>query len=115
MIRELTCIICPRGCHLQIDDDLNVSGNHCPRGAIYAKSELTDPRRTLTTTVRLLGKERTRLSVKTSAPIPKGLMLKAMDELASVVMKAPVAIGDIVLRDVCGTGISVIATRTVKE
>ena len=62
-MKELICIICPRGCHLTVDDELNVSGNTCPRGAVYAKQELTHPTRTLTSTVRVVSKTEAMLPV----------------------------------------------------
>ena len=70
-MKELTCIICPRGCHLVVDDELNVTGNTCPRGAVYAKQELTHPTRTLTSTVRIESEIEVSLPVKSDKPLPK--------------------------------------------
>lgn len=69
--KTLICIVCPRGCHLEVDENFNVTGNFCKRGIAYAKEELTTPTRTLTSTVIIRGGVIPRLSVKTSAPIPK--------------------------------------------
>ena len=113
MEREMTCIICPRGCHLKVDADLNVTGNFCPRGAAYAKQEILDPRRTLTTTVRVESELLGVCPVKTIAPIPKDSVLDAMKEINKVTLKPPVHIGDIVVKDILGTGVDVVATRDI--
>ena len=115
MALDLTCIICPRGCHLHIDDDLNVTGNSCPRGAAYAKQEVLDPRRTLTSTVKCHSKLLRVCPVKTSAAMPKGKVLEAMKEVDKVTLVPPVHIGDVVIHDLCGTGVDLVATRDIEE
>nr|MCR5492023.1 DUF1667 domain-containing protein [Bacilli bacterium] len=71
MATELTCIICPRGCHLKVDDEMNVTGNSCPRGAAYAKQELTNPTRTITSTVKCDSKVLSVCPVKTKDAVSK--------------------------------------------
>ena len=115
MATDMTCIICPRGCHLHIDDDLNVTGNFCPRGAAYAKQEVTDPRRTLTTTVRCHSELLEVCPVKTIAPIPKGKVFDAMKEANDVVLVPPVHIDDVVKANIAGTGIDLVATRDIEK
>ena len=115
MERELTCIICPRGCHLKIDDNLNVTGNFCPRGAAYAKQEVLDPRRTLTTTVHCESELLNVCPVKTDGTIPKGLLLQAMEEVNKVTLTPPVEVGQVVIEDLLGTGIPLVATRRIDE
>lgn len=115
MAKDMTCIICPRGCHLHIDDELNVTGNFCPRGAAYAKQEVTDPRRTLTSTVRCHSELLEVCPVKTIAPIPKGKVFEAMAEVNRVNLVPPVHIGDVVIRDIAGTGIDLVATRDIEK
>ncbi len=112
-MKELICIVCPKGCHLQVDEaqDYHVTGNHCPRGEEYGKMELTHPTRVVTSTVRCTGGTHPRCPVKTDAPIPKGLIFQAVRCLDGVELTAPVHAGDIVVPDVCGTGVSFIATR----
>ncbi len=112
-MKELICIVCPRGCHLSVDDENGyaVSGNRCPRGAEYGKRELVSPTRVITSTVRLAGAEYSRCPVKTDGAIPKALIFDAMALLNGVELTAPVRIGDVVIRDVLGTGVSFIATR----
>ena len=78
-IRKMICITCPRGCHLEVDDEtLTVRGNTCEKGAEYGKNEVTNPRRVLTSTVKLEGGSYCRLPVKTAGAIPKGLLFDAM-------------------------------------
>lgn len=110
---ELICITCPRGCHLKVDENLNVTGNSCPRGAIYAKAELTHPVRMVTSTVLVESKTECRVPVKTKDPIPKELIFKVMDEINKVKIKAPVKIGDVVIKDVLGSGVDIIATKNI--
>ena len=113
MIRKMICITCPRGCHLEVDTDtLAVRGNRCPKGEQYGKTEVTDPRRVLTSTVRLEGVPGAcRLPVKTAAPIPKGMLLAAMDALNGVTVTAPVVVGQVVLSDIAGTGVDLVACK----
>ena len=110
---ELTCIICPNGCHLIVDDNLNVTGNKCPRGVVYGKQEVTNPTRTVTSTVKCDSKKLRVCPVKTCDAIPKGKMFDVMRGLAAVELQAPVAVGDIVLSDIAGTGANLIAAKTM--
>lgn len=110
---QIICITCPKGCHLQVDEEngYQVTGNSCPRGEAYGKNELKNPVRTLTSTVRLSGARTPRLPVKSSAPLPKGKIFDAMRLLDSVTVKAPVAVGQVLLADVFGTGVDIVATK----
>lgn len=113
-MRELTCIVCPRGCRLQVDEKtLQVTGNACPRGIPYAQSELTDPRRTLCTTVRTDSKEYPRLPVKTATTIPKDQLMAAMAVINELTVKLPVKMGDVLIADLLGTGAALVATRSL--
>lgn len=112
---QMTCIVCPIGCALTAEKDENgaikVTGNSCPRGAKYAESELTFPVRTMTSTVRTDKGEM--LSVKTSAPIPKDKVREAAKALAGITAKCPVKIGDVIVKDILGTGSDIIATKNI--
>ena len=91
MKRELTCIICPRGCRLSVDIDNNtvsVSGNACPKGEKYGIEECVHPTRTLTSVVRVENRENTMLSVKTAAPIPKEHVFDAVEIIKKTTAKA---------------------------
>ena len=110
-MKELTCIICPRGCHLTIDDQLNVTGNFCPRGEKYAKEEITNPKRTLTSTVKCDSSIFPVVPVKTVPAIPKDKIFDCMEVVNKTFVNVPVHIGDIIVEDICGTGCNLVATR----
>ncbi len=111
-MKELICIVCPRGCRLRVSEDgSQTEGNACPRGAAYAQAEVTNPTRTLTSTVRVLGGLRQRLPVKTASPIPKSLLGAAMKELRELRVQAPVREGAILIPDLLRTGVPLVATR----
>ncbi|HNY74540.1 MAG: DUF1667 domain-containing protein [Bacilli bacterium] len=114
-MKELICILCPRGCRLKVDDDLNVTGNFCPRGILYAKTEMTNPTRIITSTVKIKAKNAVRLSVKTAQAIPKGKMFDCMRELDKVMVEAPIRIGDVIVYNICETGVDVVATKDIEE
>ena len=110
---ELVCITCPRGCLLtaqETDGGIEISGNFCPRGEEYGKQELTKPVRVLTALMRLQDTEKP-VSVKTDRPVPKAKLFECASEIYHTHPKAPVHRGDILIRDLCGTGSNVIATR----
>jgi len=113
---EITCINCPVGCRLSVELEngqvVSVTGNTCPRGVTYAKQECVDPLRMVTAVVPVAGSDMP-LSVKTRTPIPKKLIAECMKALANVELKAPIAAGSVVVADVCGTGVDVIATKSV--
>ena len=111
MKRTLTCIVCPRGCTVTVEENMTVTGNGCKRGAEYAIAECINPTRTVTATVRVANREDTMVSVKTAAPVPKGEMFTVMKKLRTMTVSAPIAIGDVILKDVFGT--EVIATKNI--
>lgn len=113
--RELICICCPRGCHLSIDKNLNVKGNFCPRGATYAKEEVTCPKRVVTSSVAIKHASLPLCPVKSLLPIPKEKVFMAIEELSEVTIEAPVEVGDIVLKDLSGTGVPAVATRRMER
>ncbi len=112
-MKELICIVCPKGCHLKVDEENGcaVTGNNCPRGAEYGKVELTNPTRVVTSTVRCVGGAHPRCPVKTDRAIPKGMMFEIMSALDGVELTAPVRVGQVVIENVCGTGANVVAAR----
>lgn len=106
MKRELTCIICPRGCPLTVtvqDGSATVQGNACPKGAVYGTDECLHPTRTLTSTVRVTNRTDTMVSVKTASPIPKEKLSDAMKRIRSLQIDAPVSLGTVVLEDLFGS------------
>lgn len=114
---HLICIVCPKGCHLNVDEEngFRVTGNGCPRGAAYGAKELTNPTRVLTSTVRISGAAYPRCPVKTDRPIPKGMMQKAAEELNGIRLAAPVKRGDIAAADYLGTGANLIVTKDMER
>ncbi len=114
MKRNMICIICPRGCSLCAEihtDQITVTGNACPRGREYAVTECINPVRTVTATVRVLNRCNTMASVKTSTPVAKDKMMDVMRVLRETQIKAPVHIGDVILKDICDSDI--VATKAV--
>jgi len=111
---KIICITCPKGCHLTVDEvTFEVTGNNCPRGIVYGKNELTAPVRVLTSTVSVEGGEICRCPVRSQSPLPKEKIFDAMRQLRKVTLAAPVKIGDVVVENVCGTGVNIIATRNI--
>lgn len=114
-MKELICIMCPKGCHLQVDDELNVTGNTCPRGVTYGKQEVTDPRRYLTSTVKLNSKNYRRLPVISSGDLPKDKVSEVVKFLDTVTVTPPVKVKDVIVTNVLGLGVDILATRTIEE
>ena len=114
-MKELVCIVCPRGCRLKVDEenDFAVTGNTCPRGAEYGRNEIMAPTRVLTSTVRLTGASLRRCPVKTDRPVPREKLLEIMSLLNDVELTSPVTIGQEVITNVCNTGANVIVTRNL--
>lgn len=113
-MKELICITCPRGCHLKIDEDLNVTGNSCPRGEAYAKSEMTHPVRMVTSTMKVENGLTDRVSVKTQSAIPKELIFDVMKEINHITLHAPIHRGDVAIENVCNTHVNVVVTKDVE-
>ena len=114
-MKEMTCIVCPRGCPLSIDlDTLEVTGNTCPRGAMYAKNEVTNPTRTITSSVRVNNRENQLVSIKTTNPVPKGMIMQVMEEINKVSVPAPTHIGDVVIHNVLGLeDVDIVITKNI--
>ena len=112
--RELICIGCPMGCMLTVEmngaEVVSVTGNTCPRGKVYAEKEVTNPTRIVTSSVRVSGGDRVSVSCKTKSDIPKGKIFDVCRELKEVVAEAPVKIGDVLVENVAGTGVAIVAT-----
>ena len=111
----MTCIACPVGCQLEVDADgghvIKVTGNKCEKGPVYAKQEIENPMRILTSTVRTKGLELKMLPVRTNKPIPKELLAKAMEEITKIVAKEPVQAGSVIVKNFLDTGTDLISTR----
>ena len=116
MTRNLTCIICPQGCNLKVEIKegkvTSVEGNTCKRGYDYAVSEVTNPVRTLTSTIKLENGDM--LPARTDKPIPKDLIFKCMEEINKITVKTPVNIGQVLIKNILGTGSNIISTKAIK-
>ncbi|KIR03017.1 hypothetical protein P261_01832 [Lachnospiraceae bacterium TWA4] len=114
--QELICIGCPMGCPLTVEMEgkevKSVAGYTCKRGKVYAEKEVTNPTRIVTSTVKVIGSSLTAMvSVKTKEDIPKGKIFECVQALKGLTVQAPVAIGDVILANVAGTGVDIIATK----
>jgi len=114
--RNLTCIVCPRGCALTVHFDgagkiLSVEGNACKRGVVYAEKECTHPERTVTSTVRTEGGAV--VAVKTATTVPKEKVFAVMKEINAARAPKSVSIGDVIIENVAGTGVAVVATANI--
>ena len=123
MKKTFTCVVCPIGCELTVEydennhsaDSIKVTGNTCPRGEKYAKTEIVSPERTLTSTVRTNSDILPMLPVKTSSPIPKDKLFEAMAVLNKVTVSVPVKTGDVIISDFITEGINLVACRSVSK
>ena len=118
MKKTFTCIICPNGCSLDVDYDwqnIIVKGNLCKRGEIYAKEEIIAPKRTISSSVRLIDGDMEIVSVRLSSPVPKSMIFPIMEVIKKTRVTAPVHIGDVLIHDVLSTGADVIATRNAER
>lgn len=114
--KQLPCIVCPMGCELEITLDGNgkiekIEGNRCKRGIKYGESEVLNPVRTITSTVKVSGGMYNVCPVRTDGEIPKEYIFKCMDEINGVVVKAPIKVGQVIIENVLDTGVNLIATR----
>ena len=96
---------------MEAGEVISVTGNTCKRGDVYARKEVTNPTRIVTSTVRVSGGDADMVSVKTKEDIPKGKIFECVKALKSVEVPAPVYIGDVLVKDVAGTGVDIVATK----
>lgn len=119
MRKELLCIVCPTGCRLTAEYDeggsITVTGNGCARGVAFAKDEITCPTRSLTTTARTIFPDAPVLPVRTAGDIPKERIADAMKAINSIVIQERVGVGDVVIKNLLGSGVDVIATGDILQ
>lgn len=112
---EITCTVCPMGCHINVEQTLNgiiLSGQGCHRGELYVRDEAVAPKRILTGVVRVFDSMKV-LSVKTASAIPKEKIFEAMTEMQELEVQGPIKIGQVLIPDLAGTGISLVATKNI--
>ncbi|WBW99248.1 DUF1667 domain-containing protein [Oceanirhabdus sp. W0125-5] len=118
--QDLVCIVCPMGCRMTIEKDessqlgYKVTGNTCKRGVTYAVKEVTNPTRVICTTVIIEDFYLKRLPVRTDGEVPKNMIFDCMMEINKTKVKTPINVGDIIVEDLLGTGVNVIASRSAK-
>ena len=111
--RNLTCIVCPMGCRMTVEetpDGLRVTGNTCPRGEKYAIQEVTLPTRVITSSVKLTGGALPLCPVKTASAVPKAMIPQCLAAIRAIRAAAPVRIGQVLAEDLAGTGVALVAT-----
>ena len=117
MYRKFTCIVCPNGCEIEVEyegkDVKNIEGEGCRKGREYVVQELTDPRRNIASSVILLNGELPLVSVRLTNPIPKDKIFDVMDIIKNIKLKAPVEVGDIVVKNIMGYDSDLIVTKQV--
>ena len=116
--RQLTCIGCPLGCALtavkNAAGEFDISGYTCKRGLEYGSSEFAHPVRILTTTVKLSGVENDLLPVRSQKPLPKEKLFDCMAQIRATTVTAPVERYDVIISNICGTGVDIVATKSVE-
>lgn len=116
-MKNITCTVCPMGCSLtvsKVNGEYVVEGNTCKRGAKYGVEEVTNPRRVITTTVKLEGSYLNLLPVKTNDSIPKELMFEVMELLDTIKVSAPINVGDVIVKNVLETGVDIISAKSME-
>lgn len=115
MTKNIICVSCPLGCPMTVEIEngevISVKGNTCKRGDAYARTEITNPMRSLTTSVKVEGGVHPVVPVKSAGPVPKDKMFDCMKEINAVSVKAPVKIGDVVIENILGLGVDIVATN----
>lgn len=117
MTDRLTCILCPLGCELEAErsgEGLEIRGNQCENGIGFADEEILHPKRNLATSVPLRGTVSQMVSVRLSGPVPRDKIFPILAEIAKLRPEPPIRRGRVLIPNVLGTGVDVIATRTVK-
>ena len=116
---HFTCVICPIGCEIDVElqdnDVVSIEGSKCAKGKDFVLQELEEPMRILTTTIRIEGAKWAMLPVRTDKPIPKRLLFRVIEELASIELRAPVKMSEVIIGDIAGAGVNIVATRNMKR
>ncbi|MCL2446993.1 MAG: DUF1667 domain-containing protein [Oscillospiraceae bacterium] len=115
---KMICTACPMGCSITatVDDNeniVNITGQNCGRGVAYARAEVANPARSFHSTLRVADGDLPMVSVKTTAPVPKNTLMDCAQATRGMIAKAPIAVGDVLLSDIAGTGVDLVATTRV--
>ena len=117
-IYRFTCIVCPLGCYIEVEvdgRDVRVRGCRCPRGEKWAREEVLEPKRSVLSVVKVKNGSYPVVSVKSDGSVPKNKIGEIMALLSKIELSAPVHVGDIVISNVLGLGVNIVATRSVEE
>ena len=117
-MRTYTCIICPNGCEIDAEMDggvLSVDGALCPKGKDYVRQEMTDPRRTISTLVKVENGVRATVSARLAEPVPLAKIRDVMNEVRSMACKAPVSAGQVLAENLLGIGCRLVSVDDVAE
>ncbi len=119
VVRVIRCIVCPTGCEIQVKNtesgNVTFEGYTCKRGLEYAEQEFYEPKRMLTTTMRVENGFLPLIPVRTDEPILKDKLKDALKEIAKKEIKAPIRAGDILIENILGSGANIIASRDLSE
>ena len=115
---NMICVNCPVGCDITVTVEdgevVSVEGNTCPRALAFARKEVSNPERVFATTVRVEGGKLPVCPVRSRGPVPKNRVFDISRGVARQVWQAPIGIGQVNLPDACGTGVDIIASRSLK-
>jgi CxxC motif-containing protein len=115
--KMIICIVCPLGCEMKVSGDGKevqmVTGQGCERGKTYAADEFLSPMRILTSSVKVTGAASPLVPVRSNGTVPQELLLECVEHLRHIELKAPVAMYDIIVPDILGTGVDIVATAGV--
>ena len=118
MTKDIICTVCPTGCTIHVEGEngniTKIEGFSCPRGKVYAENEFISPVRILTSTAKVKGAKTPLVAVRSKTPVPKDKLFDCMEEIRKLELSAPVSRGDVLIKDVCKTGVDIIATGEVK-
>ncbi|MBQ7595329.1 MAG: DUF1667 domain-containing protein [Clostridia bacterium] len=116
--KEITCTVCPRGCTVTVTGEgsqiESVTGYGCKRGETYAAAEFTNPVRLLTSTMKVSGSESELLPVRSAKPVPKSMLFDCMEVIKNNAVALPVKLGDVLIADICGSGVDIIASKSME-
>lgn len=116
--KQFVCIVCPNSCRLTVEErggEITVTGNECKRGVAHGVHEYTNPERMLTTTVAIEGGTLPRIPVIGTAEVPKAKLRQCLDQLYKLTLAAPIRCGDVILGNICDTGVDVVASRSMRR
>lgn len=115
MKKEMTCVACPLGCTINVEFEgtevISVTGNTCKRGDAYARTEIVNPTRSLTSSVKVNGGIHPVVPVKSSKAVPKTMLFECMKEINKACVTAPVKLGQVIIENILGTGADIVATN----